>query len=299
MLKLLKRMKTLLLKKKAEEAVTEEIINRALAGDEKAMNFVADNLLKLLHSAINQLGIMQQVPYDVWTDFRDKTLERILSYSLEKFDESKGKFSTFIFNNVKNMWINYAQKLQRERTVSLDAPVEEGEGKTTTLSDILEDPGSTEFIGETKAQAMYNSILENIKNPKYRDVFQMWLGSEAAGQARREEIAEAINKKYPQSPITPYRVYRIITDIIQPLVLSMYPEASLPTYEFQEPQPVEEVAEEPAEEETAPAYRIDPQTGERTRIGLTMKKRRITSREENWFYTLMDWIRIEKKAWRT
>jgi len=127
--------------------------------------------------------------------------------------------------------------------------------------------------------------------------------SEVGGQARREEVAEEINKKYPQSPISPYRVYRIITDVVQPLVLSMYPEASLPTYEFQEPQSTEEVVDEelPPEEaeEVSPVYRIDPQTGERTRIGLNMKKRRITAREENWFYTLMDWIRIEKKVWRT
>jgi len=169
-------MKTLLLKKKAEEEeITATMIQRALAGDEKIMNLVAENLLKLLHSAISQLGIMQQVPYDVWTDFRDKTLEHILSYSLEKFDENKGKFSTFIFNHVKNMWLNYIQKLQKERTVSLDEPVGEGEGegKPFTLSDILEDPGSMEFVGETKAQAMYNTILENIKNPKFQDVFKL------------------------------------------------------------------------------------------------------------------------------
>lgn len=295
--------------RKVAVEVTQDLLDSALKlHDTKAENILAEELLKTIHAAMKHFEITKNVSYDEWREFEGKTAMHMWEYSIHKYNPEISKFSTFVFNHVRNMWINW-QRSKKEH-VSLEAPVgEEG----TPLGEMIEDPLAAEFASEVEAQIILNKLLDHITNPWHKEVLKAWLEIDpgAKSKERTEEAAEVLNKKYPEQNINPYRVYRIIRDVIKPMVLDLFPEAAPEKgYEKSEtgewvrkpvspveevPVGIEEKEEEeiiPVSEEPAPVYRIDPQTGERVRIGLNMKKQ-IIAAQDMWFGTLMTFLSIE------
>lgn len=302
-----------------ESAVTQELMDRYRQGDVDAANIIAREILKHVHGAMKYFGIMASVPYQEWTDFRDNTAERIWAYTVPKYSPDQGKFSTLVFHMVDNMWKNWLKhKSTKPLDVgpSLDEPI--GEEGTSGIS-ALEDPLALDFKSEIEAQIIESALLENIENPRYKELLELWIAEDPRMGPKEKAgvVAENYNKAHPDNaPIQEYRMYRIFRDEIFPLVLSKFPEMAggvgwmknpaadegsakwvrKPKPEKPEAIPIEDEDEEeytPLEEGTAPVYRIDPQTGERTLIGLNMR-RKITATQEAWCCNLLTFLSIER-----
>jgi DNA-directed RNA polymerase specialized sigma24 family protein len=307
-------------RKFSEVEVTPELLDRVLKlRDPAATNTLAEVLLKTIHAAMKHYEITATVPYDEWTDFRDKTAMHMWEYSVQRYDPEKAAFSTFVFNHVRNAWINWQKSKKREPIdigVSMETSTEEG----AILGETLEDPLSLEFASAIEAKIIYDHLLEHIQDPRHREILDLWIQTDPKARSKEKaaEVAEGYNKSHPDNPpIAAYRVYRLMRDEIRPLVLNLFPEmAASKGYEKdpetsvwvrkrkQEPAliepPIEEGFEEEEiallpspEEEVAPIYRIDPLTGERTKISLNMQKRRVTAAQDVWFNTLMTFLNIE------
>lgn len=303
-----------------EQKVTLELMERYRQGDADAANAIAREILKHVHGAMKHFGIMEGAPYQEWTDFRDATALRIWEYSVPRYDPSRAQFSTFIFGMVNNMWKNWLQQKSikpLDAGVSLDEPV--GEGGTTGV-DALKDPFALDFKSEVEAQIIESALLESIENPKYREILEYWLAEDPGENVKTKaaNVTEVYNKVHPEKPIESERMYRLVLYEIYPLILDKFPEMasgigyikSLETSPesrkwVRKPKPEEVVPsgeivlkpeEEyiPLEEKVAPAYRIDPQTGERTLISLNMKRRRITAAQEVWCSSLLTFLSIER-----
>ena len=127
-------------KRGEEQVVTAELMDRYRQGDIDAANIIAREILKHLHGAMKYFGIMEGAPYQEWTDFRDKTAERVWSYTVPRYDPSQGKFSTLIFGMADKMWKNWLRNKSTkplDKGPSLDEP--QGEDNVTGM-DILKDP---------------------------------------------------------------------------------------------------------------------------------------------------------------
>ena len=308
-----------------EQGVTGELLDKYKQGDVAAANEIAREILKNVHGAMKHLGIMEGAPPQEWKDFRDKTAQRIWEYSIPRYDPTQAKFSTFVFNMVDNMWKNWLKSKSitpLDLGPSLDVPVGEEE---LTGADLLEDPFALGFKSEVEAQIIESALLENIENPRYKELLELWMSEDPrmGPIEKREIVAEKYNKVHPgETPLKGYRMYRILMDDIYPKVLDLLPEMAAPAgymlnpkadpklypetahehvkwikkSEPEEVVPLEEPEEElyvPLEESVAPVYRIDPQTGERTLISLNMR-RKITAAEEAWCHNLLTFLSIER-----
>ncbi len=289
------------------------------------MNEVANAVIKIVNSAIGKLGVQGKYGYDVMNDFRMQTLTKLFDYSLTRFDPDKAQLSTFIFSHVKNEWINFQNRLikqfQRER--SMETPIgEEG----MTLGETLEDPRSIDFISAQEATSMYEELKNALKDSRYQEIFRLWVDDTALNdeltelglpimekarnaQQKADDIAKVINSKFPDKPLSAVRINRVIHDIVKERVRQKFPEAAfwaettLQPPEVEQPSVSEEVPEEkeeyiPLEQRPSPAYRIDPQTGERTRIALNLRKKAqpslfIKYANNALFDMLMTWLSIE------
>ena len=291
-----------------ESVVTPELLDRYRQGDADAANTIAREILKHIHGAMMHYNIMDQVSPQEWKDFRDKTAERIWSYSVPRYDPEKAQFSSFVFNMTLNMWKNWLKRKgvrTLDQSESLDDP-EKGR------EDQLEDPLALGFKSEIEAKFIETALLENIKNPRHQEILSLWLNEDPAmgPRGRANEVAKKYNAAHPDSsPIQDYRMYRIMLDDIFPLVLDKFPDmAGAVGYEknldqdpglkpWQKKPPresiVEDIPEEaPYTEPVAPVYRIDPNTGERTLVSLNMKKRKITAAQEMACHNLMTFLSI-------
>lgn len=309
--------------KKVSQKLDPEIVNRAFTqNDPEAMNMVADTVIRLVNSAISRLGIRGKYGYDVMQDFRSQTLTKLFDYSLERFDPSRGQLSTFVFNHVNNEWKNFQNRLirqlQRERSIEEKVTGEEGEG--LTLGELIEDPRTLDFISAQEAAEMYEELRAGLTDPRYQEVFRLWVDDTALNeeleqldlpgttearnaQQKAEDIAKVIQSKFPEAAIGPVRVNRIIHDIVKEQVRKKFPEEAAwaeSTFVPQVGEMVETPEEEyiPLEERPSPIYRIDPQTGERTRIALNLRRRKVQPASvkyahDVWFNTLMTWLRVE------
>lgn len=305
-----------------EQVVTPELMDKYRQGDIDAANIIAREILKNVHGAMKHFGIMESVSPQEWQDFRDDTAKRIWEYTVPRYDPSQAQFNTLVFTMVNNMWKNWLKKKSispLDKGPSLDVPIGEEEG--ITGMELLQDPFALDFKSEVEAQIIGSALLENIENPRHRELLELWMAEDprmGPGE-KREEVAKKYNAAHPkETPLQGYRMYRIMMDEIYPKVLNMFPEMAggvgymknleagpgdvkwvrKPTPEVVKPSgevtPTEE--EEPyipLEERVAPAYRIDPQTGERTLIGLNMK-RKITAAQEAWCHTLLTFLSIER-----
>lgn len=299
--------------------VTPEFLDLALKQrDPTAANTLAEELLKTIYAAMKHYEITAVVPYDEWADFRDKVAMHMWEYSMQRYDPERAAFSTFVFNHVRNEWINWQKAKKREPMdtgISMETPTEEG----AILGETLEDPLALGFASAIEAKIIYDHLLEHIQNSRHREILDLWIQTDPKARSKEKaaEVAEEYNKNHPNSPIAAYRVYRLMRDEIRPLVLNLFPEmAASKGYEKdpetgawvrkrkQEPAlvetPVEEEFEEEEiallpspEEEVAPIYRIDPLTGERTKISLNMRKRQVIAAQDVWFNTLMTFLSIE------
>lgn len=299
-------------KRGEEQVVTQELLDRYRQGDADAANIIAREILKHVHGAIKHLGIMEGVPSQEWKDFRDETALRIWEYSVPRYRPQDAQFNTFVFNMVNNMWKNWLKQKSikpLDTGISLDAPIgEEG----TTGADLLEDPFALDFKSEVEAQIIESALLENIENPRHREILELWLGEDPrmGPKGRAKEVAEKYNKAHPEKPIDAERMYRLVIYEIYPLVLDKFPEMAGSVGYMESPEiepgskkwvrkPKPEVVspneivpeEELIEEKIAPVYRIDPQTGERTLISLNMK-RQITAAQEAWCHNLLTFLSI-------
>ena len=281
-------------------------------GDVNAANTIAREILRHVHGAMKHFGIMEGAPYQEWTDFRDKTAERIWSYTVPRYDPTQSKFSTLVFGMVDNMWKNWLkQKSIKPLDIgpSLDEPIGE-EGITGV--DLLEDPLALDFKSEIEAQIIESALLENIENPRYREILELWLEEDPrmGPKNRAKEVSEKYSKAHPEKPIDAERMYRLVLYEIYPLVLDKFPEMASGVGYMESPEiepgskkwirkpkpevvPPDEIVpeEELIEEKIAPVYRIDPQTGERTLISLNMK-RRITAAQEARCHNLLTFLSI-------
>jgi hypothetical protein len=301
-----------------EQEVTLELMERYRQGDVNAANIIASAILRHVHGAMKYFGIMEDVPYQEWTDFRDSTAERIWEYSVPRYDPSRAQFSTFVFEMVNNMWKNWLkQKAIKplDTSISIDEPIGEG---GSTGADSLRDPFALDFKSEVEAQIIESALLENVENPRYREILELWLGEDPrmGPKGRAKEVAEKYNKAHPEKLIDAERMYRLVIYEIYPLVLDKFPEMASSVGYMESPEiepgvrkwvrkPKSEVAplgetiseeEEqyvPLEERVAPVYRIDPQTCERIFIILNMK-RLITSAQEAWCHNLLTFLSIER-----
>ena len=288
-------------------------MERYRQGDMDAANMIAREILRHVHGAMKYFGIMEGAPYQEWTDFRDKTAERIWSYTVPRYDPTLGKFSTLVFGMVDKMWKNWLKQKSTkplDTGPSLDDPI--GEEGTTGI-DVLEDPLALDFKSEVEAQIIESALLESIENPRHREILELWLDEDprAGPKGRAKEVAEKYNKIYPEKPIDAERMYRLVLYEIYPLVLDKFPEMASSVGYMKSPEidpgsrkwvrkpkpevvtpPVEIIPEEELiEEKVAPVYRIDPQTGERVLISLNMK-RRITAAQEVRCHNLLTFLSI-------
>lgn len=304
-------------KRGEEQVVTQELLDRYRQGDADAANIIAREILKHVHGAIKHLGIMEGVPPQEWKDFRDETALRIWEYSVPRYRPQDAQFNTFVFNMVNNMWKNWLERKSikpLDTGISLDAPIgEEG----VTGADLLKDPFALDFKSEVEAQIIESALLENIENPRHREILELWLGEDPrmGPKGRAKEVAEKYNKAHPEKFIDAERMYRLVIYEIYPLVLDKFPEMASSVGYMEssdmdpgirkwvrkpksEVMPLDEIVSEeepyiPLEERAAPVYRIDPQTGERILISLNMK-RRITSTQEAWCHNLLTFLSIER-----
>jgi hypothetical protein len=226
---------------------------------------------------------------------------------------------------VDNMWKNWVKAKATsplDISTSLDEPLS-GEGQTGI--DLLKDPLALNFKSEVEAQIIESALLENIENPRHRELLEMWLSEDPrmGPVEKSKEVAEKYNKAHSEeTPLEEYRVYRIMTNEIYPKVLDVFPERAhsvdymrnpetgpgnvkwIKKPESKEIAPIDEPVSEdeifteeavyaPVGEGIAPAYRINPQTGERTLISLNMK-RKITTAQEAWCQNLLTFLSIEK-----
>jgi len=299
--------------------VTPELLDLALKQrDPAAENALAEELLKIIHAAMKHYEITAVVPYDEWTDFRDRTAMHMWEYSMQKYDPEIAAFSTFVFNHVRNAWINWQKAKTREPMdigISMETPTEEG----AILGETLEDPLALGFASAIEAKIIYDHLLEHIESSRHREILDLWVQTDPKAKSKEKaaEVAEEYNKSHPDSPIAAYRVYRLMRDEIRPLVLDLFPEMAVSKGYEKDPEtgawvrkhkqepalvetPIEEEVEEEEiallpspEEEVAPIYRIDPLTGERTKISLNMQKRQVTAAQDAWFNTLLTFLSIE------
>ena len=302
------------------QGVTQELLDRYKQGDADAANVIAREILKNVHGAMKHLGIMEGVSPQEWKDFRDQTALRLWEYSVPRYDPSRAAFSTFVFNMVNNMWKNWLQQKSTKPLDigrSLDEPMGE-EGLTGV--DILKDPLALGFKSEVEAQIIESALLENIRSPRHREILELWLAEDPGEnvKVKAANVAKAYSKAHPEKPIDGARMYRLVLYEIYPLVLDLLPEAASSVGYMRNPEtgpgdvkwirkpkPTEvtlsgeTVPEEEEEvhilpeERVAPAYRIDPQTGERTLISLNMR-RRITAAQEAWCCALLTFLSIER-----
>lgn len=308
------------------QQLSPELIDRAFnQQDPHAMEEVAQAVVKFVNGALSQLGVKARYGQTVLEDFRDQVLTQIFEYSLPRYDPGRGKLSTFIYNHVQNQWKSFQNTLIRslKREQSLEDPVGGDEEGSMSLEQVLEDPEAMDFVSALEASQMYEELKGSLKDPRYQEIFRLWVddtalneeletlglsGVERARTARQksEDIAKIINSKFPDSPLSPVRVNRVIHDVVKDLVWSKYPEqAAWAEGEFRLPeeQPTRSVPVEedemyiPLEERPAPVFRIDPQTGERTQVSLNLRRLKIAAdckyAKEMWFNTLMTWLRIE------
>jgi len=294
-------------------------LDRYNQGDEAAANIIAQEILKNIYGAMKHLGIMEGAPPQEWKDFRDKTALRIWEYSIPRYDPTQSQFNTFIFGMVNNMWKNWLHQKSTsplDISTSLDEPIgEEG----TTGTELLKDPFALDFKSEIEAQIIESALLENIENPRHREILEYWLAEDPGEgiKTKAANVAKIYNLGHPEAPIQDYRMYRIIVDEIYPLVLDKFPELASgvgymqnveggseskkwvrKTPKPEEVTPSDEVVSEEEkytlpEERVAPVYRIDPQTGERVLISLNMK-RRITAAQEAQCHNLLTFLSIER-----
>lgn len=288
-------------------------------GDTDAANIIAKEILKHIHGAMSHLGIMEGADPQEWKDFRDQTALRIWEYSVPKYDPSQAQFNTFVFNMVSNMWKNWLKQKSTsplDEGISLDAPIgEEG----LTGMELLKDPLAAEFQSATEAKIIESALLENIRNPRHKEILELWL-SEDPGEnikTKAANVAKAYNTTHPEAPINPERMYRLMIYEIYPLVLDLFPEAAKDVGYMKNPEEGfgdvkwirkskpekilpsgETISEEeepyiPLEERVAPVYQIDPQTGERVLISLNMK-RKITAAQKMQCHNLLTFLSIER-----
>jgi len=303
--------------------LSPEIIDRAFKQqDPSAMREVADAIIRMVNAAVNRLGIREKYGYEIMNDFRGQTLAKLFDYSLERFDPEKAQLSTFIFTHVGNEWKNFQNQLIRrlQREQSIETPV----GENLTLGDIIEDLSSADFVSAQEAAGMYEELKGALRDPRYQEIFRLWvddtalneeleaLGLPVAEQARNakqkaDDIAQVINSKFPDKPLSPVRVNRVIHDVVKEQVRQKFPEEAAwaestfqPTQEQVPTTPIEDDEEPyiPIEERPAPIYRIDPETGERTRIALNLRRRKALSANvryahDMWFNMLMTWMSME------
>ena len=305
--KILLRLKKKLSKTSAEE-ITSELVRKALVeNDPHAMDIVGTELIRSINNAMHLWKITPQLSYDEQDDFRGYIVDTLIAEKprtggirlLEWNPERGAQFSSHIANHVKNMWLNWVESKKRgPKEVSIETPIAEG----LTLGETLEAPALFDFVSSESAQVMYDQLLSRIPNPKYRDLLEMWISTGGSGLEKSEIIAKALNKKYPEEPISPHRVYRVIRDEIRPLAMKLWPEQVPSTHEFEEAPPEiseEEIAQELGEygipTGPAPIYRINPETGTRERISLNLRKRYVISSQDKWFYTLINWFSFERK----
>lgn len=277
--------------------ITANDIADALHGDVAKQDEIVAQTMKLVRAATNSI---KNIPEDFKDDFEQDVLIHILGKNgrvLSQFDPAQAKFSTFIYGIVQNKWIDEYKRLLKERkeTVSLDAPLKD---ESLSLGEVVEDPTSLKFLQELQGTAILDNILDALSD-REGDILKFWVESTSTGLKRNQEVAEEFNKKYPNNPLMVNTVEQYMIRTIRPKIYKLLfgepeqkniPEESeterlrkriieldriinktkVPTVEsVVEPEKVEELPEEeikPFEEQIAPVYRIDPQTGERTRI---------------------------------
>lgn len=235
-----------------EKQITPAVIRYALSNfGSKTAEVLATFIIKLMMSTGARLGVLND---PTWQVFYDETIDHILSYSLPNFDPGRGAtFTTFISNHVKNMWLNWIRKATYKKIhkeLNVNNFIDESVGEGTFL-DSFESPGGTpEDLLE--ASDMVNELISNISNPRYKDIARWWIA--AGGVATTEEtdqiflddfhanldvdnndiatiVTRLHNNKYCNknaekscNPITPYRTYRIIHDIVKPLAEKLWPQ---------------------------------------------------------------------------
>ena len=275
------------------------------------MNVVADAVIKIAHAAIAQLRISERYGDAAAQDFRDEVIPKLFYYTLEKFDPDRGlQLSTLVTKHVKNHWLSFQNKLIKrlQREKPLETPLGEGQ----TLQDVIEDPRSLEFVSAQEAAGMYEEIFDALKDPRYQEIFRLWVDDTALNEEleilelpivtkarnaaqKSQDIAQIINAKFPADPLSPVRINRVIHDIVKQEVYKRFPE-EVAQVQVSPSKDIISTEEQlpPEEEEVAPVYRIDPETGERERIALNLRKCVTSSIEAHWFNSLiMPWLSLE------
>jgi len=278
-------------------SITLDDIKDAFHGDVTKQDKIVAQTMKLVRAATSDI---KNIPEDFKDDFEQDVLIHILGNNgrvLSLFNPSTAQFSTFIYSIVQNKWKDSYKKLLKERkeTVSLDEPLKED---ALSLGEVVEDPMSLQFLQDLESTSLLENVL-NILSPRERSILELWMGSTSTGKIRNQEVAEEFNKKYPDAPLAANTVEQHMIRVIRPKVYKflfgeptqeIVPKESeterlrkrivelnniinktkTPTIEPTiEPEKVEGAPEEeikPSEEQLAPVYRINPQTGERTKI---------------------------------
>lgn len=278
------------------------------------MEQVGTALMKMVNKAISMLPIRERYGQTTVEDFRTDVLEKLFTYSLPLFDPSRAQLSTFVFNHVKNHWLNYQnsliKELQRER--SLDDPV--SDESADTFIDTLEDPRSVDFVSQVEANEMYQTLHNALKDPRYQEVLRLWVDDttlndeleslgmppatrERSAKQKAEDIAQIIAQKFPERPLGSVRVNRIIHDIVKEEVRKQFPEA-IGWAETAIPATGENELIDPliiGEESEVPFSARDEDD---SRVALNLRRRAVKSAaqkysENLWYATFMTWLKVE------
>ena len=262
-----------------------------------ATDLLYKNLIKLMHGAVVKYA--PSMTPDQREEFVSSQWERFLSYSLPNYDSSRGKLSTFVYNHMGNMVKNYfAQKDRAPEQVSLDTPV--GEDQKNTGMDLLEDPSSADFPGQLEVDQLLKTIKKGL-SPTYQKILDLWIETGGDRDLTAQRLAEETGVV-----LSAQRMYRVIRDIIRPAILQASPQAAdyVRSLEKETPPksappapqatPEEDITEEPeyvsSYDQPAPLYRIDPETGEKSRIGLNFRKRVFSAADDAWFNIMSLWM---------
>jgi len=278
--------------------ITTDDVNKAIQGDIVKQDEVVTQVMKLVRSAVNSI---KNIPEDSREDFEQDTLIHILGNNgrtLGKFNDEISKFSTFIYNIVNNAWKTQYKKLLKEKQETTSLDITTGKNKDVPLGETVEDPKSLQFLHELQGTSLLNIILDSLSE-READVLNLWINSPFVGDERNKEVAEKFNKNHPENQFAPNTVEQFIIRTIRPKVQNLLygksrqkvsePEIS-ETERLQKriqeldnlinkakgvqsestlETPSEKMEEEeyvPPEERAAPVYKINPETGEKTRI---------------------------------
>lgn len=266
---------------------------RAQQGDTDAQAELLEKYKNLIYKIVAGRGI---TPYRVGKDnFYDLISElqlHLLTHAIPGYDPEKGHFRNLLYSSITN----FLNTLFTERTEQEEATagpllsLEEPTGEDTTLQDIIPDYSTTGVTPEV--EILLNSAKQML-SPVDRMILDYYIiGYKAADIAKMFATQEV---KTPRGGIySPHDITMRYNKVIKPALEEVFPEEMRKPYGQPGKHPQYQV--NPPYEPVYPAYRINPETGERTLIGPSSRPLTELTEEEKALEQQAGRLSLKKKA---